>query len=61
MALWVKNGKKYGGSKSKCMATGEGDSGKTVDASDTYGERNTVNGKLMTSNRERHPRDQLAS
>lgn len=56
-----KNVKKYGGSKSKCMVTGDGRYGKAMDASDSYGERNTVYGKLMTSNRERHPMDLLAS
>lgn len=52
MALWVKNGNKYSEGKSKFMATGEGGSGKAIDASDTYGERNTVYGKLLTSNRD---------
>lgn len=52
MALWVTNGNKYSGSKSKFMATGEGGSGKPIDASDTFGERNTVYGKLIISNRD---------
>lgn len=61
MALWVKNGKKYGESKSKCMATGEGASGKAMDASDTYREMNVLYGELVTSNRDRHPRGCLGA
>lgn len=41
VVLWVKDRNKYGGSKNKCMATGDGGSGKAMDASDIYGERNT--------------------